>query len=77
MRDSFSFISFKPITDITCYVYNFLSKFVMICLFLDIFNPTNYLWWDMYHWTRDHWYSSTFLVLMLSYLSYKNAGGKA
>ena len=67
---------FKPIADFACYVYRFLSKFVMICLFMDFFNRSNYLWWDMYHWTRDHWYFSTILVLILSYITYKQAKAK-
>ena len=62
--------------DFACYVYRFLSKFVMICLFMDFFNRSNYLWWDMYHWTRDHWYFSTILVLILSYITYKQAKAK-
>ena len=66
----------KPIRDFSRYVYDFMSKFVMICLFIDIFHKYNYLWYTYYHWTRDHWYLSTFIVLMLSYMLYKKASTK-
>ena len=65
-----------PIYDFCQYIYSFLTKFIMICFFINAFEEVAYLWWDMYHWTRDHWYMSTFLVLMLSYITFKNARTK-
>ena len=65
-----------PVIDFMSYTYKFLSRLLMIIFFINLWEHNAYLWWDMYHWTQDHWYTMAFVVVILSYITFKNAKNK-
>ena len=65
-----------PFIDYFEYLYKFFSRLVMMVYFINLFESHNYLWWDFYHWTQDHWYTTGFLVVTMSYVTFKNAKSK-
>ena len=62
-----------PIIDFISYVYKFFSKLIMIIFFINLWESNAYLWWDMYHWAQDLWYTMAFMMVVLSYITFKNA----